>query len=78
MSYKNKLIEIKNKYLNKNSLTTKFSLLYKEISRKQGNRLFLEMYKSIKKKFKILKEILKQKNKYIKNLFYIKYKIKIS
>lgn len=37
--------------------------------------LFLEMYK---KKFKILKEILKQKNKYIKNLFYIKYRIKIS
>lgn len=36
------------------------------------------MYKSIKKKFKILKEILKHKNKYIKNLFYIKYKIKIS
>ena len=28
MSYKNKLIEIKNKYLNKNSLTTKFSLYY--------------------------------------------------
>ena len=49
MSYKNKLIEIKNKYLNKNSLTTKFSLLYKEISRKQGNRLFLEMYKKYKK-----------------------------
>ena len=28
MSYKNKLIEIKNKYLTKNSLTTKFSLYY--------------------------------------------------
>ena len=28
MSYKNKLIEIKNKYLQKNSLTTKFSLYY--------------------------------------------------
>ena len=55
-----------------------FFHVYKEISREQGNRLFLEMYKSIKKKFKILKEILKQKNKYIKNLFYIKYKIKIS
>lgn len=28
MSYKNKIIEIKNKYLQKNSLTTKFSLYY--------------------------------------------------
>ena len=52
--------------------------MWLQLSREQGNRLFLEMYKSIKKKFKILKEILKQKNKYIKNLFYIKYKIKIS
>lgn len=28
MSFKNKLIEIKNKYLTRNSLTTKFSLYY--------------------------------------------------
>ena len=28
MSYKNKIIKLKNKYLSKNSLTTKFSLLY--------------------------------------------------
>ena len=32
-----------------------FFHVYKEISREQGNRLFFEMHKSIKKKFKILK-----------------------
>ena len=31
MSFKNKLIEIKNKYLTRNSLTTKFSLYYRII-----------------------------------------------